>query len=310
MRRITIIIIVILFIAILIYLLRKAVHNKIYQPKREHIELAAIPYKDLYLHVNNPVGKWSMGPALYSNDEDSIQDERINAWYLHKYPGSKVVLYFHGNSDNISYRQYMIDICDVLNLNLLLVDYRGYGRSDGIVTPEGILEDADTAYNFLIARVNPQRIIIWGESLGGTPALWVAANRKVGCILLLSTFSTLGRLVSKNIKPFMNLLCMDMNKHTNNLRYARDITVPTLICHSKDDDLIPYSHAVDIYQTIRSKNKTLLTIKGKHLSPTFTRNTFRNVIEFVREHDTSKYPEITNRKLDYIINIIKSIAVH
>lgn len=306
MKGITVFIVVILFIAIIIYLIRRSVHAKIYQPTRKHIDLAPIPYKDLYLHVNHPTGKWSMGPTFTTKYDDN---ERINAWYLHKYPGSKVVLYFHGNSDNISYRQYMIDICDMLNLNLLLVDYRGYGRSDGNVSSAGILEDADTAYKFLVSRVNPQRILVWGESLGGTPAIWLAANREIGSLLLLSTFSTLGRLVPSAIKPLMTLILMDMNQHTNNLRYAKSITCPVLLCHSKTDELIPYQHALDLYDAFPSRKKELITITGGHLSPTFTRDTFSLLVKFIRINDTSKYPEISNNKLDYIINIIKSIAI-
>ena len=307
MRGTIIIILVILFIAILIYLLRRAIEDKIYQPKRKHIELAPIPYKDLYLSVADNGHTWTMGPPLELNSI-SNDIEHINVWYLNKYPGSNVVLYFHGNSDNISYRQYMIDICDVLSLNLLLVDYRGYGRSDGEVSAKGIIQDAETAYNFLTTRVPPNRIIVWGESLGGTPALWIASTKKISCILLLSTFSKLTKFAPQSLEFFMKLLLLDVNRYTDNIKYARNVKCPILICHSKEDELIPYIHAQELYEEIPSENKYLVNIKGGHLSPTFSRDSFTEVVTFIRRYDKSTYPPISNEKMDYIINIIKTIA--
>lgn len=299
MRRLTIIIVIILFISIIIYLLRKIIENKIYRPNNKHIELKAIPYKDIYLNTKNKGQTWAIGPPLCDK-----KDEYINVWYLKKYPGNDVVLYFHGNSDNISYRQYMIDICEILDLNLLLVDYRGYGKSDGEVTPKSVIEDAETSYNFLLKYFYPNQIIIWGESLGGTPALWIAANKKIKCVLLLSTFSRLHKFTHPYLRFILKLIIYDINIYTDNISFIKKVKYPILICHSKDDDLIPYTHATELLATATSSKKQLLTITGGHLSPNFTRESFSKIVKFIRPENAI----LSDNKLDYAINIIKQIS--
>ncbi len=73
----------------------------------------------------------------------------------------------------------------------MLVDYRGFGKSEGKANSDNILRDADAVYDFVSKYHAPHKIVVWGESLGGSPALHVAARRPVAGLILLSTFTSL-----------------------------------------------------------------------------------------------------------------------
>jgi len=123
----------------------------------------------------------------------------INAWWFNNHPGAKTVLFCHGNSGNISHRDYVIEICDKFGLNLFLFDYQGFGRSDGYPSTTKILNDGAAAYNFMrnFLEIPPEQIIVWGESLGGAVATHVASiyPNEHSRLLLMATFSSLDDVI-------------------------------------------------------------------------------------------------------------------
>ena len=151
----------------------------LFYPSREIIwepNPSQTPYQDLYLPVAE--NKWG---KCYRKDEPRPVP-CVNVWYFDQLNTisrrghcAATVLYFHGNSGNISHREYVVDICQRFGLTLLLVDYQGYGRSDGQVNPDSIYQVGEAAYHFLTGKVNSRDIIIWGGSLGGTAACYVSS---------------------------------------------------------------------------------------------------------------------------------------
>jgi len=119
-------------------------YRVLFQPQRQMIWRPPLgTYKDIYVRTGDINGK------PYSKSAKNPKYEYINMWYFDPFENEKVVLYCHGNNDNNSYRDYVIDICHRFHLNLLLVDYRGYGNSDGYPTSAGVAEDARCGYGYL-----------------------------------------------------------------------------------------------------------------------------------------------------------------
>lgn len=304
---------IILAIFIVLYITKRGVRRllkkKIYQPKRRHIKLRGIEYRDLYLNVNN--GRYYQG-ITPTAEMTTSHENYINVWYLHRYPGAKIVLYFHGNSYNISYRKYMIDICNVLGLNLFLVDYRGYGRSTGKVSPQNILKDAEASYRFLVDNGHdPSTIVIWGESLGGSPACHVYSNYPVHSLILLSTFSSLHSLLPSNGENVLKrgaywvlrLISEDINQYTDNAKMLSRGTRPVLLFHSRSDRLIPYSNAEMLLEVLPpGTQKRLVEITGDHDSPKISASNFRAITELL------ELEPVEDDRIDRIVEIIDNLS--
>ena len=278
----------------LIYV-RRRVTGKLYQPRRTHTKrLIKLSQHNLYINTITGNHYYSKPPV----------GEYIHLWWIREWPNNKSVLYFHGNSYNISYREYMIKICKLLKLNLLLVDYRGYGRSDGKPSSSNILRDAKLACNFLLTRTEPSNIIIWGESLGGTPATYAASRIQCSNLLLFSTFASLHELISSDT-PMSNIIyslvravTQDIDYDTNNVEFLSKVTSPVLIMHSKGDTLIPYANAEKLYDSVKHSNKSLMTIEGDHASPKLTLDNIRSMVAFL----DLKTSDETLVKVETIIN--------
>jgi uncharacterized protein len=123
----------------------------------------------------------------------------------------------------------------------LAIDYRGYGPSEGTASERGLERDASAAYAWLVARTSADKIVPFGESLGGGPATWLAASRRVGGLILLSTSTSIPELVGR----FIPWLPTDMLVRTkfDNLRRVKRVTVPKLFIHSRTDEVVPFDMA-------------------------------------------------------------------
>lgn len=231
----------------------------------------------------------------------------INIWKFEQFKDNRVVLYFHGNNDNISYRKYVIDICYILKLNLVLVDYRGYGDSAGIPESKFLLQDAKTAYLHLRDTYEANEIIIWGESLGGIAAIWTAHKFKCHALILLSTFSDLRTVVEKMDAPESMKSMFSRVIHSklmSNGKWIRDVNVPTVIIHSQEDDILPYINAQMNYDAVGTSEKKLITIAGPHAHPSFTYDNLTALLRFINIDDDI----VTNQnKINQILDIVNNL---
>lgn len=258
-------------------------------------------YRDIYISTEDP-------HRIYNADEIRYE-ECINVWFFPNFSNKRrghcktTVLYFHGNSGNISHRNYVIDICRRFNLNLLLVDYRGYGKSDGTPSATGIYQDGETAYHFLTGHVDCDNIIIWGESLGGTVACHVASKYKCRALILLATFSCLEDVIDDMVEPWIlsrsfGLVVNRFFHPMNSKEYIKNIRCPVVIMHSKEDSLIPYRCSHILYNSISHKRKVLFTINGDHSSPKIGDEILKQMFAFVG---------IQAECMDHHINHVKEI---
>ncbi len=195
---------------------------------------------------------------LYTDD-----DIRIHGWYVPSDRDRGYVLFFHGNAGNISDRIESIVHFNNLGLNVLIIDYRGYGNSEGRPSEQGTYRDAEAGWRYLteVREASPSHIILFGRSLGGGVASWLASQVEAGGLVLESTFTSAVDLASDIYPMFPVRLLMYIRYPVT--EYLKDITMPVMVAHSVDDEIIPYYHGRKLYEQL-SEPKMWLEMQGGH----------------------------------------------
>ncbi len=166
-----------------------------------------------------------------------------NAWLRAEDPSRvtrPTIIFAHGNGELIEDWHGEMDRLVAAGLNALLVEFPGYGHSEGKPSRSALLETFTTAFDWLVSRddVDAERIIAHGRSLGGGVAGDLALTRPVGALVLQSTFSSAKAIAWENFVP--GFLVRD---RFDNRRAVSDFTGPVLLMHGRRDDVIPYAHA-------------------------------------------------------------------
>lgn len=188
---------------------------------------------------------------------------KLRGWYI-PYPGSqRVLLFFHGNAGNISHREKSIEIFHKLGVNIFIINYRGYGNSEGSPDEEGLYIDAQTAWDYLTLKkgVSSKDIIIFGRSLGGIVATKLASEVQPGYLILESTFSS-AKDMAKEIFPVMSKF-IPLRFEFNAIEYIKNVKSPLLLGHSPDDEVIPYKLGESLFMAA-NEPKRFFRLKGDH----------------------------------------------
>ena len=197
--------------------------------------------------------------------------KKLYAWWLHLDTAKKTILFFQGNGLNISYHGDRLETFQTIGANALLIDYRGYGRSTGrIRTERDIYVDAAAAWNFLVneKRIAPEKIIIWGRSLGGAVAIETALYKGAAALVLESTFYSMDEMARRKYGYLPTGLLLKFH-FANGDKLGR-VRLPVIIIHSGEDGLIPFSQAARLYAAA-NEPKTLIRTNGSHID-SFERN--------------------------------------
>jgi len=173
------------------------------------------------------------------------------------------LLFFHGNAGNISGRLESVQQFHRIGLNVLIVDYRGYGQSTGSPFEEGIYHDAAACWRHLTeARsIAPEDIVIFGRSMGGGAATWLAARHTPGAVILESVFTNVPD-VGAHHYSFLPVRALATNQFDNETRVA-EIDAPTLHIHSREDRVVPFALGRRVYEAA-AEPKQFLEVQGGH----------------------------------------------
>ena len=176
----------------------------------------------------------------YENVEITTTDYvQLHGWYLPAKNSNKVLLFFHGNGGNISHRGDSLKIFNQLGLNVLIIDYRGYGLSAGDLSEQGLYRDAMAAWQYLLKRgYKESQIIIFGRSLGGAVAAQLARNVKPAGLIIESSFTSVRDMASRVLPLISKLVYLRFNFNTE--ATIKTIRLPVLVLHSPDDEIIPF----------------------------------------------------------------------
>ncbi len=199
-------------------------------------------------------------------EEASLQTKdnvTISGWYIPAKPEKGVLLFCHGNAGNISHRLESINIFHNLGLSILIFDYRGYGKSQGKPSEKGTYLDAESAWNYLVEvkQKNPDRIIIFGRSLGAAIAADTALKKIPAGLILESCFMSVPDMGKKHY-PWIPVKYLS-KFHYSTIDKIQSITCPKLIVHSPDDEIVPFEHGTSLFEKA-VQPKEFLQIKGGH----------------------------------------------
>ena len=192
--------------------------------------------------------------------------ETLHGWWMSVPDAKGAVLFFHGNAGNISHRINYLMMFKRLGYSTLLFDYRGYGQSSGTPSETGMYRDAQAAWQYLTAtkEIAPERIVLFGESLGGAVASWLAVREKPGLLVLASTFTSVPELAAE-IYPFLPVRWISRFEY-NTMKSLQLVSCPVFIAHSPQDDIIPFQHGQRLFQAA-SEPKQFLMLEGSHNIP-------------------------------------------
>lgn len=249
---------IVLFFFVLVRYLEK---TSVFYPSKI-IEIApdrfGLPYEDIMLDA-----------------EDGV---KINGWLLLR-PGAKsTILYFHGNAGNMSGRWMTIRLFYEMGVNIFIIDYRGYGRSQGEPSEQGVYKDGRAAFDYLKGRKDIAHlpIIIYGSSLGGAVAVDVAEHRPVDGLIIDSSFPSAASM-ARIIYPILPTWFMSIK--FDSAKKIKDMKMPKLFFHSTEDNVVPFRLGQELFDVAEGP-KDFVSLKGGHFeSHEESNGLFRSAIE-------------------------------
>jgi pimeloyl-ACP methyl ester carboxylesterase len=232
--------------------------------------IAAVAYGALYWFANRsvyfpskyPEGSWDVQAQLGAADVwvAAADGVRNHGWQVDRRGAQFVTLYFHGNAGNITDRYDHFREIASAGSSVLMIDYRGYGKSSGRPTEEGFYRDADAAYDHLI-RVGRRadQIILHGESLGTAVAVDLASRRPCAGVVLEAPFTS-GKDVARTVLPVIGPLVIwsfDSRKKIGRIH------APILIIHGDRDEIIPTRLGQALFEAA-PEPKSIWIVPGAH----------------------------------------------
>lgn len=194
--------------------------------------------------------------------------EGIAAWYVpardHRY-GDLTVLFCHGNAGNMGDRLDSVLTFHNLSMNTLIFDYRGYGKSTGSPTEKGTYADALAVWKYLVdvRGCEAKNIVLFGRSLGGSVAAWLATQVSPLALVVESAFTSAPDMAARMF-PLLpaRWLC---RFGYDTLAFVRSVSCPVLVAHSVEDEMVPYAHGRALMDAAREP-KHFVSMRGGHNS--------------------------------------------
>jgi fermentation-respiration switch protein FrsA (DUF1100 family) len=222
--------------------------------------------KFIYYPAKYPEGDWTVGSQFPRDGQiiPEVEDAyfitgdgvKLHGWYcapqrktgnnLTPVSADVTILWFHGNAGNISDRKEMIVALLQLPAEIFIIDYRGYGRSEGSPSEEGLYLDAKAAWDYLMNErgIGAHRIMILGKSLGGVPAIELATRVEPAGLIVQSSFTSVPDM-ARTLIPFLPGVLF--RTKMDSLSKVRKVSCPKLFIHSPADEVVPYEMGRRLY---------------------------------------------------------------
>jgi len=190
--------------------------------------------------------------------------KKIHAWFVPCKNGRGTAVFCHGNAGNMENRLGMLPFFQKFRLSVLLFDYQGYGKSEGSPSEANTCQDAEAAWRYLTETrtIPPDRIVVWGRSLGTGVAVDLASRHAPGGLVVEAAFTSIPD-VAADIYPFwlpVRLLC---RTRFDSASKVPAIACPKLFIHSPDDEIIPITLGRRLFD-LAPKPRRFVTIRGDH----------------------------------------------
>ncbi len=236
--------------------------NAFFFPYRPHVQTPnqlGLAYEDIYFDANDGT--------------------RLHGWWLPAQgQAAGTILFLHGNAENISTHIMSVRWLPARQFNVFLLDYRGYGASGGEPTLEGMQDDVDSALRTLLTRtdVDPNRIVIFGQSLGGSIAIYNVAHspyrQHIRAVVVESAFASYRQITREKLAsfwltwPFQWPLSWTVSDDYNPSAAVAGISpIPLLIIHGDQDPIVPVNHAKRLFELAREPKQLWIVSGGGHI---------------------------------------------
>lgn len=203
-----------------------------------------------------PLGEWDQQGAadVHFRTDDGV---KLHGWLFRAADAAApLVIWCHGNGGNITDRGPIAAALANRGLHVLLFDWRGYGKSEGTPSEAKLYGDALAAYDYAARELHPPAIVMYGESLGGPYAAYVASRRKVRAVVIENSLPSLRELGNTLYRPLPLGWFAPFAMTTT--KWLNEANVPVLVMHGTRDEVIPFALGRRLYDGLRVPRKEML----------------------------------------------------
>lgn len=204
--------------------------------------------KFIFFPDTYPTGNWTLPSGaedVFITTSDKVE---LHAWWIPNEKALYTFLWLHGNAGNITHRKYILEQLRTLDINILMLDYRGYGRSEGIPSEKGLYTDAEAAHDFLVntKNISPRSIIVFAQSLGTPVGAELMLRRECGGAILEAPFTSAKDMAMKIIPIPIGWA---IKSEFDTLSKIKKINKPILIVHGTADNVVPFEHGKRVFES-------------------------------------------------------------
>lgn len=193
---------------------------------------------------------------------ETSDGERLEAWYKSSAEGRPIVIFFHGSADGPDQRAVRFLALLSAQVGVLAPYFRGYGKSTGTPSENGLLLDAEAVYRFCSTRHRPEQIVIWGFSLGSAVAVALASERKIAALVLEAAFTSLADVARQWI-PFFPVQLFLRDKFQAD-QAIKLVTAPILMLHGGADRNVRLALGNRLFDNASAPKEFTLLAAGGH----------------------------------------------
>lgn len=186
---------------------------------------------------------------------------RLNAVHFKRRQPNGVMLYFHGNAGNLSrWGEVGSELATTHNFDVLIMDYRTYGKSNGQLSEEALQDDGQLFYEYLLNDYEEDQIVLYGRSLGTGIATRLAAENNPRQLVLETPYLSLLDIGERRF-PFLPVKWL-LKYQFKSFEFVKDIRCPVAVFHGTEDEVIPIESGEELYDKIPAGNKYFIRIQG------------------------------------------------
>ena len=239
--------------------------NLLYHPSENNYQNDTIQfnYEEIFIKVNDEI--------------------KLKSWIINKdLKNFKTLVFFHGNAGDLSNRIYKLNELDKLNINILLISWRGFSGNEGYPTEKNLYEDAEAAIKWLNKKkVSNSQIILYGESLGTGVAVEIASKNNFNSIILESPFTSIENS-AKIYYPYLPVSFLLKDRY-DSISKIKKINSPILIMHGRKDDIVPFFMGKKLFEKANSPKDSYFTDIDDHMME-FNSQLLNKIKDFITKY--------------------------
>ncbi len=221
----------------------------------------------------------------FSYDEIFIKVDGIElkSWLIRKdFKNLKTLVFFHGNAGDLSNRVYKLNVLNELDINILLISWRGFSGNKGSPTEKNLYADAEAAIKWLNEQgINNNQIILYGESLGTGVAVEIGKKNIFNSIILESPFTSIEES-AKIYYPYLPVRLLLKDKY-DSLSKINAVKTPILIMHGKKDDIVPFFMGKELFKKANNPKYSYFTEDDDHMMK-FDDQLMEKIKDFIKKY--------------------------